>query len=107
MPDDEPLGLPGADLVGQFTDEIRAAIAGGIRSGTADVVKRFGYWCSAAVILAMVAGAVVSWLVQSYFQSRESGIQFRVQYGDTVAACARGVDLPGGTPVVVCNPVLR
>lgn len=107
MPDDEPSGLSGADIVGQFGKETRNAIAEAVTSATADVVQRIVRWCIATIILTMAGAGIVTWLVMSLIQSKEAGIQFRVQYGDTVASCARGVDLAGGTPVVVCNPVLR
>lgn len=102
-PEHEEQPSPGVEVVQNFSNEVRA----GIVTATELAVKRVAFGYLITGLVAAVVGGCVSWLMLSYFQSKESGIQFRVQYGDTVAACSRGADLADGAPVVVCYPVLR
>ncbi len=63
----EPLGLPGADIVEQYSAEIRQAIAAGIDAGSraaADASRRrSAWWSSTTLVLAILAAAVTVWLL--------------------------------------------
>lgn len=104
MSDDkrEPVGLPGNEIVGQFTDQIRVTIAGAVADAVADVVQRFARWCIATIILTMLGSAAVTWLVGS-FNHHATQVTFR--HGDAVEVCARS-DTPTG-PLFNCRPVLK
>lgn len=98
----EPVGLPGNEIVGQFTDQIRVTIARAVSDAVADVVQRFARWCIATIILSMLGAGAMTWLIGS-FGHHAAQITFR--HGDAIEVCARS-DTPAG-PLFTCRPVIR
>jgi hypothetical protein len=104
----EPLGLPGSALVGQFTEEIRRSIADGIQTGTTDVTdrltKRFVYWCLAAIVGSLVAACGGTYLVMSWLIASSSSASFVVHHADGASeTCTRSSDSTTDRPVLVCR----
>lgn len=95
-------GLPGPQIVAQFSDEIRNAIALGIATGTIAVQKSFPRWCIAVVVLALLGAAAVAWLIAA---PRPATTQFVIRHADgTSEVCNRTAESAPPHSVFICTP---
>lgn len=111
-----------SDVVAQFGDEIRAAVAviaeeaprvaiAAAKVAARDemrkeIMRTTVRWYLTSVAMTVLISLAISWLMLTYSQSKQDSVQFKVRYENTTAVCARGPDTPDGKPVVVCRPVV-
>lgn len=106
MNDPREPGLPGSEIVNNFSQEIKRAIAEGIKAGTELVVdklnKSFFWWAMAAIIGASAMASGAAWLVIT----SHSSIEWIAHRADgTVEACA--VKPNADPPEFLCHYVTQ
>lgn len=109
MNDPRDPGLPGSEIVNNFSQEIKRAIAEGIKAGTELVVdklnKSFFWWSLATIISAMAVGAGATWLVIT----SQSAPEWIAHHADgTTESCAikQDTSLPEFTCHYVTPPTI-
>ena len=95
----EAPGLPGAQVVAQFSDEIRGAIAAGIRDGTKSARTSAVRWYLASLFVSAGLAAVVSW-----FYPHPSSPSWTIHHGDGfIETCSVAPGSPRNQPVFLCH----
>lgn len=105
MTTDKEPGLPGPEVVGKFGDEVRNAIASGVKTATTDIRRNFAWWCTGTLVGTLVAAAAVCYWMVSQLLSTETSGSFWVHHANGMSeVCTRAADSTSARPVLTCLP---